>query len=422
MTDDERLVNGQVMKHSGVVQINSNRVTLLQRKCFNILLANAYNDLEKNDTYCIKLWDICSVLGFHDIPELKDNLKKLVSTVIEFNTLQSRDKTIWEISSLLADAVIKDNLLLYSYSPLLRKKLHNPVVYARINLSVQRSFKTKYALALYELVCDHFIQNKGRGQTPFISLDDLRILMGCSDDKTYSDFKYLNRLIKKAVAEINDKSDLQIEVKRRKQSKSVVAVQFIITPTSNKSGMIAKLYTPKQTEMPLAPGGDLHVRLVREYKLSNKQATDIVNHFDPLYITDVLAYVAKKQAAGKVDNIASYTISAFTDRYVSSPLTPESLSNGNGNDSGIVLQEGMRIEIEDGTVYAVEEGDFIRIEGRGIITRGEIIRELKAGKFKVVAADAVSEYLAPDPNEDQAKQTTKPKSRKSRKGLHKAEE
>ena len=81
MTEDERLVNRQIKKHTGVVQICSDQISLLQRKCFNVLLANAYHDLEKSDTYSIKIWDVCRALGFHDIAELKDSIIKYINAI-----------------------------------------------------------------------------------------------------------------------------------------------------------------------------------------------------------------------------------------------------------------------------------------------------------------------------------------------------
>ena len=39
----------EVIKHSSTIQV-SNKVTLLQRKCWNVLLSNAFDDLPKKFT------------------------------------------------------------------------------------------------------------------------------------------------------------------------------------------------------------------------------------------------------------------------------------------------------------------------------------------------------------------------------------
>ncbi len=425
MAESDPLVKRILMKPSGVVQISSDAVSLLQRKCFNVLLTNAYRELDKAETYKIKIADIRHALNDHDINKIKSSLIKLASTVVEMNTLQSRDKTVWAVSSLLADAEIRENYLFYSYGPLLRTKLQNPTIYARINLAIQRNFRTKYALVLYELACDHFIATKGRGQTPFIDLDDLRKLMGCANDTIYKQYRFLNdRVIKKAVREINEKSDLHVEVKHKKQRQAVIAVQFLITPNENKSGMTSELYAPKQTEIPLSPGGVLHERLTKEFFMSAKQAKEIIGKYPQQYIEEKLIIAAKLAlkytSMGKEVNLAALTYAAITQDYSYGSTV---LLEDHERTAIPDLKEGMRIEIEDGTVHAVEEGEVIRI-GRGIITRGEIIRALKDGKFKIVAADAVAaaEYLAHDPDKDRFQQTTKPKASKLRKAIQNEKE
>ena len=407
------------MKPSGVIHISSDEITLIQRKCWNLLLANAYSDLDKQDSYSIKLWHIRQALGYHNISELKRSLRKLSTTVIEFNAPPSRDGAKWEIYSLLADAVIDDERLSYSYGALLRQKLLNPSLYARINLAIQKNFKTKYALILYEIACDHYIRSKGSGKTDFISIEDLRRKLGCIKDKSYEHFKEFNRyVLKKAVEEINKKSDIQIEIRQKKEKKKVTAVQLIITANKTKSGMIQEMFSPKQAEMPLAPGGILHSRLIQEYNLTPKQASDIVNNHSPQEIEEILIYVARQQATGKVDNLAAYTMSAFRDNYrLPVPAITQEQASENGSQA-VSVKEGMLIRLDDGTVHTVEEGEIIR-HGNGVIPRVEIIRELKAGKFKIVAADAVAaaEYLAHDPDEDRFQQTTKPKASRSRKAI-----
>ncbi|HRR40558.1 MAG TPA: replication initiation protein [Syntrophales bacterium] len=393
IADNDSLVKRMLMKPSGVVQISSDAVSLLQRKCFNVLLINAYRELDKEETHKIKIADIRYALNDHDIDKIKSSLIRLASTVVEMNTLQSRDKTIWAISSLLADAEIREDYLFYSYGPLLRTKLQNPAIYARVNLAIQRNFRTKYAMVLYELACDHFIAAKGHGQTPFIALDNLRKLMGCANDTIYKQYRFLNeRVIKKAIREINEKSDLHIEVKHKKERQAVIAVQFLITPNEHKSGMTSELYAPKQAEIPLSPGGILHERLTKEYFMNAKQAMDIIERYPQQYIEEKLIIAAKlalKYASmGKEVNLAALTHAAITHDYSYGSTV---LLENHESTAIPDLKEGMRIEIEDGTVHAVDAGEVIRI-GRGVIPKATIIRKLKAGRYKIVTADDAAEY------------------------------
>jgi hypothetical protein len=249
-------------------------------------------------------------------------------------------------------------------------------------MEIQKNFKTKYALALYELACDHFIRADGRGQTPLIEINDLRKLLGCSDDHSYKDYKYLNKdVIKRAIKEINEKSDLIIETKTKRNRQKVVAIQLLITPNANKSKMINQLCTPQQTAMPLAPGGELYERLTSEYGLTDKQAKKIMAGYDQDYITEKLVYVTKQ--AGQVDNLGAYTYKALTDNYAA-PVTPQ-LKPDSPVYSGTVgvglLLDGTRLE-SDGVIYTVEDG-HVRTEA-GVLLRGMITKGIASGKYKVI--------------------------------------
>ncbi len=56
----------EVIKHSSAIHI-SNEVNLLQRRAWNIMLAQAYNDLPKGDTYSLTVRELCNALGTREI-------------------------------------------------------------------------------------------------------------------------------------------------------------------------------------------------------------------------------------------------------------------------------------------------------------------------------------------------------------------
>ena len=53
-----------VIKHSAAVQI-SNSINLLQRRAWNVLLANAYYDLAEKETFEVDYDDYMQVLGIN---------------------------------------------------------------------------------------------------------------------------------------------------------------------------------------------------------------------------------------------------------------------------------------------------------------------------------------------------------------------
>ena len=90
----------------------------------------------------------------------------------------------WGVSGLLAGATIENGLCVYAYSPMLRERLHNPNMYAKIRIKLQNQFESKYALALCELCLDYLDVSRGEGETPWIEIETIRELTGTKKTPT----------------------------------------------------------------------------------------------------------------------------------------------------------------------------------------------------------------------------------------------
>ncbi len=145
----------------------------MQRKSWNILLSNAFDDLENKDEFKIYLKDLYNLLGYdsHNEMHLKNLLKSLVGINIEWNLLGKDKKQEWGVVSLLSQVVIINGVLIYSYAPVLKQKLKNPSMYAKINLNLQNKFSSKHSLALYEFFFDYYDFKRSYSETKFIDLD-----------------------------------------------------------------------------------------------------------------------------------------------------------------------------------------------------------------------------------------------------------
>ncbi|ECA2558579.1 RepB family plasmid replication initiator protein [Salmonella enterica subsp. enterica serovar Poona] len=92
--------------------------------------------------------------------------------------------------------------------------------FTRIFLKEVSRLSSTYSIRIYELLQ----QFRSTGDRT-ISLDDFRSMLEL--DGKYADFKILNRdLIKPAIAELNEKSDLIVTVETVKKGRSVVALRF----------------------------------------------------------------------------------------------------------------------------------------------------------------------------------------------------
>ncbi|MDP5309035.1 replication initiation protein [Paracoccus spongiarum] len=220
------LRRGAVKKHVAAIHV-SGKLTLLQRKLSNVLLLNAYDTLTSRSRHQIDARTLCLMIGYNsnDMETLKQSLRGLAETVAEWDMLDEKGQQEWGVSSLVSYAKLKGGVCEYAYSPALAEKLHDPKVFALINLNIQRRFTSGHALALYEN-CYRFVRIGSTGWWP---LDLFRRLMGVDGSSYYETFKHLNaKVIKPAVAEVNKTSNIIVTPETRKQGRAVTEIRFLI--------------------------------------------------------------------------------------------------------------------------------------------------------------------------------------------------
>ena len=107
----------EVIKASPAIQIQS-KITHLQRRAWNILLANAYNELPNKDIHRVSIAELAKSLGFNskDSEHLKETLEALVDCTVEWNLLGKDKKERWGVASLLASAEIEKGICTYGFA------------------------------------------------------------------------------------------------------------------------------------------------------------------------------------------------------------------------------------------------------------------------------------------------------------------
>ncbi|MCX7099013.1 MAG: replication initiation protein [Methylococcales bacterium] len=221
----KNLSTANLKKHAAAIHC-SGELSLVERKLSNILLLNAYDDLLIKDAHTIPTKHLLSMLGWGDSNNadgLKTTLKGLMSTIVEFN-LMGDGGEVWQAMTLLSSATLADGECRYSYAKDLAVKFYKPEIFAVINIGVQKQFKSNYALTLYEN-CVRFINV---GSTGWWDLSTFRKLMG-ANSSTYNEFKRLSSfVIKFAIKEINELSDIRLSVEYKKENRKVVALRFLV--------------------------------------------------------------------------------------------------------------------------------------------------------------------------------------------------
>ena len=290
-TPGQSVLAPSVRKHAGAIHIK-NDISCLQRKAWNVLLHNAYDDFQDVNLqlHTIPVRDLMNLAGFDskNVKYLKDALEDMVTTKIKWDIIDHEGKSDWGVTTALASASIKDGICSYAYSPQLRSKLYNPEFYARIDLLIISRFSSGHALALYE----NCARYRAIHQTPVLPLSLFRELLGVNNTASYDEFKILNRaVIQPAVKEINSISDISVEVELRREKRKVVGVKFLIQ--ENIQGALA-------IDSPSNFNHELLRKLQDDFCLTETQAKEALALHSEDRISIVMDYVQEKYTEGKI--------------------------------------------------------------------------------------------------------------------------
>ncbi|MEO9631861.1 MAG: replication initiation protein [Sulfitobacter sp.] len=299
-----------VKKNVAAIHV-SGKLTLLQRKLSNVLLLNAYDTLVTRNKHQIDARTLCMMVGYNsnDMDTLKQSLRSLAETTAEWDMLDANGRQEWGVSALLSYAKLSAGVCEYAYSPALAEKLHDPKVFALINLNIQRRFTSGHALALYEN-CYRFLRTGSTGWWP---IDLFRRLMGVDGSVYYESFKHLNaKIIKPAVAEVNKTSNILITPELHKLGRQVSEIRFLI----KENPQLAMLDIDDGEGLRQGP---VYTALM-EFGVSDRLARQWISEHGESYVSEKISYL--KGRAG-IDSPVGYLRAALQNDYKSEkPAAP----------------------------------------------------------------------------------------------------
>ena len=370
----------ELIKASPAIQVQS-KMTLLQRRAWNVLLANAYDELPNTDIYRVSVAELAAKLGFNSKNEnyLKEILEALVDCKVEWNVLGKDKEEEWGVAVLLASANIKDGICTYGFAPHLRLKLHNPRIYAKLNLRLQNRFKSQYALVLWEVCFDYFDADRDQGETPFTCLDTFKELLGLGKDD-YPIFSEFNRsVIKPAIKEINALTNYHVEVEQKRIGRKIAELKFRISKVKQIS-IQESLFPDIENLPPVA------IELVQadiDRNMAQKISDQEWNFVTPEKLPPpdtypgFLAYIAEKIEislyAAEVKNRGGFIVEAIRENY-----------------QDPVVQKTRQIRAEKTKQKALED-----LTAEFKIKRANIIRQAVHADPKLVdkAAERIQSYM-----------------------------
>lgn len=196
-----------IKKHSAMIQTNVGNLTLTQRKAINFLIyvAQKTGNQKTYQTSLANIKQVCNLASTENIA-VKEQLKALTKTTIEFNYLDKDKQNIWEITTLLAGCRIVANtgVVEFAFSPFLLEKILYPEMYAPLNIILISGLKCSYAVVLYEFLRDYLTAPS----VPMMTIENFRNILGVSESeyKLFQNFKV--KVLNPATEEVNLKTDI----------------------------------------------------------------------------------------------------------------------------------------------------------------------------------------------------------------------
>lgn len=426
-------VSVEFKKHVSLVHCSGD-LTLLERKTFNVLLLNAYDNLLRHTDHTIGVAALSAFIGYNskDTSTIKKVLIGLMSKVIVYDLLddlkrkeaktkrsgsrqaasrgsrgdnQVEKNEAWEASPLLSYARMRNGTITYRFDPGQAIRFYNPDTYSRINVAIQRNFGSNYAIALHE----NCLRFRNTHSTGWWSLDEVRLLLGATAP-TYDDFRRLNnKVLKPAIEEVNRFSEITIEVEagrprpeelgrvpppehgqdEEQPRKRFTHVKFHIQENPQRT-----LFDPSEEAHRAMRSKEAYKRLIA-LGIADRLALTTVAQ-DETFAASIADYVEARVKIGKVSNPAGYTAYLISNKV--SLDEPEILKKKRTDEAKLRADELTKRKAE--ARDAQRRREFLKFE---TLRRERIYAEMSPDKLSTlftefVENEGVSHRLGPSPD------------------------
>lgn len=238
--EDILIIKDELKPRSKMVNIPSsaihieNDISLLEKKLWFELIYHAFPNMGKEKkVHEIPLSKLRESLGYSEDTsndqQLKESLKKLSKVNINWNIFNKDKLNAWESISLLAGCHIPKNsgVCYYDFSAFLEQRFLSmgEEAYVKIDLIISNKFQSKHSLSLYCLALDYLILKMGYSEKKF-SLAEIRKYLAIREGEYKLTANFNDRVILPAQKEINEISDLKIEILPLKDGRKIAGYKL----------------------------------------------------------------------------------------------------------------------------------------------------------------------------------------------------
>jgi plasmid replication initiation protein len=292
----------------------ANTFSLLQRKMYNVLLANSAGNLYPEITHRITMKVLCRLMGYrsNDYKTIKQKFRELRRMDIEWDVINENGNKVWTNTSplSLARVIEGEGICEYEFTPSLIPFLDRPAQYAKFSLVIQAKFKSGYGLALYEN-CERY---RNIGYTRSFDVPTFRKLMGVGQSEYLEFFALKRRVIAVAIKEVNQYADFDIVAEYEKKGRSIIAIRFLI---KNKQVALVTL-SPSIED---SEQEDKLISTLKNYfSLKQKDIDKYLKKYGREYVEEKANAILNSDSfkKGLIKSMAGYLKTALTEDFQSS--------------------------------------------------------------------------------------------------------
>lgn len=225
-----------ILRQSNKISRSPTVPGLRQAKAYRYLLMRARDHLLQGEFHVVYQEELKNFLGSNDWENLKESIEALRKIDVRWDLLPQKgesDELLWGSSPLLADCEIRKDkngriYFKYSFSPKMREELSNPKFFRDFDLNIIREFQSSYSLKFYEFCFSAINPQSNYVMTEFIPKEKFWELLGLKEGEYKNYYNFKSRVIKPALKEVNELTDLQIDIERVKRGPSRYDFRFKI--------------------------------------------------------------------------------------------------------------------------------------------------------------------------------------------------
>lgn len=202
-------------------------------KAFVALVSLTKDSIQTQRKFQVSARELMAEMGIehNNYDRLKETIKYLIGTVVEFNVSKQDRHPGWEMAPIIGAAKLENGIVYFEFLEPIWEKLKHPLIYAYITRKGVYSFTSKYDVALYNWFTRMLVPKRSQLICEVEITDLLKNILRVDEkhSKTYSSYMRLNdKILSKSVKKINDKTNLFVTYEGIRNSRKVASVRFCI--------------------------------------------------------------------------------------------------------------------------------------------------------------------------------------------------